>query len=100
MDAYNSLAVIIFNMINHGILYFKDDNVKNLYITKWKEYGEFVIKNKDKIDGLILQFCLACLVLSDDDIKPNFLIELKDYIDSIDGKINISGGYYLKYLSV
>ena len=38
-------------------------------------------KNKDKIDGLILQFCLACLVLSDDDIKPNFLIELKDYID-------------------
>jgi hypothetical protein len=41
------------NMVNHGILHFKNEEIKKLYLQKWKLYGEFIIKHRDKIDDMV-----------------------------------------------
>jgi len=83
------------------VLWYVSENKTNydkikLNILNLIEMIENQIKNnKDrKINGILLNFCVKCLVLSSVDIKPNFLSELQHYIN----KTELSGGYYLKYL--
>lgn len=40
------------NMINHGIMCFRNDTFKHLYLERWKSYGEFINKNRDKIEDM------------------------------------------------
>ena len=74
------------NMINHGIMCFQNENFKQLYLKRWKQYGKFINENCDKIEdmtyaSLASQYILVCLMnanpqwtvknLSDKLGKPN-----------------------------
>jgi len=88
------------NIIKKGLWYLSEnktnyDKIK-LNILNLIEMIENQIKNnKDrKLNGILLKFCVNCLVLSSYDIKPDFLSKLLDYIL----KPELSGGFYAKYL--
>jgi len=88
------------NIIKKGLWYLSEnktnyDKIK-LNILNLIEMIENQIKNnKDrKLNGILLKFCVNCLVLSSYDIKPDFLSKLLEYIL----KPELSGGFYAKYL--
>jgi hypothetical protein len=87
------------------ILWYVSDNKTNYETIKIQISSLFtnikkqIKDNKDKIlYELLLGFCISCLVFSSANIRPNFLSELKDLVSSLKSKIELSGGYYLKYL--
>lgn len=83
-----------------SIQWYLSDNKKQYDLIKTQIESLFIniqtqIKNnKNKIFyELIYKFYITCLIFSSTNLRPNFLIELEDYIESIEGKTKMYGGY-------
>ena len=80
------------DMINHGIMYFRNDEFKNLYIDRWKKYGEFINENIEKIDDMVYaslasQYILVTLMNK----NPQWKVE------SLTNKLGKPGTYYTHF---
>jgi hypothetical protein len=78
-------------IINHGIMYFKNESFKQIYLENWKNYGIFVTNNKDNIDDMVYASLTSQYILSI--LVKKYSINVKALSHSILEK----NDYYIHY---